>query len=110
MIKSLEMKHKPISNVIKSAAVKYINDAEVMLFGSRATGKADEESDYDILIITSKNLTVENKISLRTKIRKELLGKGIRSDIIIQNTKELEEKKRLPGHLIRNILKDAIIL
>ncbi len=102
--------NKDISDLIKATAVKYITDAEVMLFGSRARDEADAESDYDILIITGKKLTAGDKILLRTKIRKELLGKGIRSDILIQNNEEIERKKRLPGHLIRNILKEAIIL
>ena len=103
-------KDPTIINIIKSTAVKHIDDAEVMLFGSRASGKADEGSDYDILIITSQSLSSEDKISLRTKIRKELLRKGIRSDILIQSRGEIQKKKKLPGHLIRHILKEAIVL
>ena len=69
-------KDPTIINIIKSTAVKHIDDAEVMLFGSRASGKADEGSDYDILIITSQSLSSEDKISLRTKIRKEMVNRG----------------------------------
>ncbi|MFW5877655.1 MAG: nucleotidyltransferase domain-containing protein [bacterium] len=103
-------KGSKISNIIKSTAVKHIDDAEVMLFGSRASGKADVDSDYDILIITSQKLSSEVKMFLRTKIRKELLEQGIRSDILIQNRGEIQKKKKLPGHLIRHILKEAIVL
>ncbi len=99
-----------ISDIIKSTAVRHLEDAEVMLFGSRARGIADEESDYDILIITLQKLSSEDIICLRTKIRKELLGQGIRSDILIQNRGEIQKKKKLPGHLIRHILKEAIVL
>ena len=103
-------KDPTIINIIKSTAVKHIDDAELMLFGSRARGKADEGSDYDILIITSQGLSSEDKLSLRTKIRKELLRRGIRSDILIQSRGEIQKKKKLPGHLIRHILKEAIVL
>ncbi len=34
---------------------------EVVLFGSRAHGNAQEDSDYDILIILNKNYTAEDE-------------------------------------------------
>lgn len=99
-----------ISEKIKSIARIYIPDAEAMLFGSRARNEAQDDSDYDILIVTETEFSIEDKTSLRTSIRKDLLAIGIRTDILIQNKKEIERKKRLPGHVIRNILKDAIML
>ena len=99
-----------ISNKIKSVVRVYISDAEVMLFGSRARREAHSESDYDILIIVAQEFSPEEKTPLRTKIRKDLLKEGIRTDILIQNKVELENKRRLPGHIIRNILKEAIVL
>jgi predicted nucleotidyltransferase len=98
------------TSIIKEIAVNYFADADVMLFGSRVKGMADDESDYDVLIITNHFLTSEEKTPLRTQIRKELLIKGIRTDILIQSRDEIEKKKNLPGHFIRNILKEAIIL
>ncbi len=43
-----------ILSKIKSLVEDEIPDAKVYLFGSRATGKVHEESDWDILILTSK--------------------------------------------------------
>jgi hypothetical protein len=70
----------------------------------------DSESDYDILIITHKNLTPKQKMPYKTKIRKELLQSNIRSDILVQSHKEIEMKKKLPGHIIKTILNDSILL
>ncbi|HEC45075.1 MAG TPA: hypothetical protein ENI20_19895 [Bacteroides sp.] len=102
--------NKHITKKIKELAKNYFSDADIMLFGSRANETANAESDYDILIITNQFLPPEKKTPIRTQIRKDLLKLGIRSDILIQSRTEVEKKKKLPGHLIRNILEDAILL
>ena len=81
-----------------------------LLFGSRAKKSNSGNSDYDILIVTDQPISVEEKTPLRTNIRKDLLLKGIRSDILIQSKAEIEKKRMLPGHIIRRILNEAIIL
>ena len=97
-------------NEIKAIVRKNISDSQVMLFGSRAREEDRSDSDYDILIITEESFTSEDKIALRTKIRKELIMEGYRADVLLQNASEVEKKRRLPGHIIRNILKDAVML
>lgn len=93
-------------DIIKETARKYFPDAEVILFGSRARQVHVSDSDYDILVITHKDLTPGQKLPYKTKIRKELLKSDIRTDILIQSHKEVEVKKQLPGHIIRNIFND----
>jgi len=105
----MDAKQETLS-IIKSTSRKYFSDAEVLLFGSRARSESNSKSDFDILLITSKELAPNEKMPYKTKIRKELLGKGIRSDILIQSKNEVEKKKYLPGHMIRNILDEAIPL
>jgi len=102
--------HQDISEIIKTTAKKFLTDSEVMLFGSRARKDFSYESDYDILIITNQLLTFKEKITIKSNIRKALLMSNIRSDILIQSKEEVEIKKRLPGHIIRTILKEAILL
>ena len=80
-------------NTIKTTVKRYIQDAETMLFGSRAKESASSESDFDILIITFKTLTSKQKLTFKTKIRKELLSKGIRSDVFIQSKMEIQKRK-----------------
>ena len=99
-----------IVEVIKNTAHEYLPDAEVLLFGSHVRNEASSESDYDILLITKTNLSPKEKLPLRTKIRKSLLLIGIRSDILIQSKSEVEKKKKLPGHIVRKILREAILL
>ena len=96
--------------LIKATVRKYIPDAEVSLFGSRARNNADIDSDYDILIVTGIELTPREKLPLKAVIRKDLLRSDIRTDILIQTQKEIMIKKTLPGHIIRNILKESVLL
>jgi len=99
-----------IIDIIKLIAHQYLPDAQVLLFGSRARNESRTDSDYDILLIINKNLSPKEKIPIITKIRKSLLQSEIRSDILIQSKNEVEKNKNLPGHIIRSILKEAIIL
>ena len=102
--------NREILELIKVTACKYLPDAEVLLFGSRARKDASLESDFDILVVTNVDLTPKQKLPLKTSIRKDLLKEGIRSDILIQSRKEVKKKRKLPGHIIRNILNEAILL
>lgn len=102
--------NRNISELIKSVAKGYFPEAEVMLFGSRSRNSANADSDYDILIVPNQVLTTEEKISFRTMIRKDLLQEGIRSDILIHSREDIEKKRKLPGHILRNIIKEAIML
>jgi predicted nucleotidyltransferase len=104
------MTNDQIIDTIKATVREYLPDAEVLLFGSRARKDERSDSDYDILLITNTSLTPKEKLPLRTKIRKALLLDGIRSDILIQSKSEVDQKKNLPGHIVRRILIEAIVL
>ncbi|MGE5294116.1 MAG: nucleotidyltransferase domain-containing protein [Solirubrobacterales bacterium] len=95
-----------IGEVARSA----IPGARVLLFGSRARGQANAESDYDILIITESRMDAGTKFTLRTRIRKQLLEHGIRCDVLIQSEQEVQKKKELPGHIIRIALREGVPL
>jgi len=105
-------KNFEIVELIKTSVKKHLSDAEVRLFGSRARSDSDSvsDSDYDILIITDQLLSPKEKFPIKTSIRKELLRSGIRTDILIQSRKDIAVKRNLPGHIIRRILNDAILL
>lgn len=97
-------------DIIKNTARSFLPDAEVLLFGSRARKDELSDSDYDLLLITNTALTLKEKFPLKTNIRKALLLLGVRSDILIQSRSEVDQKKNLPGHIVRKILREAIIL
>jgi predicted nucleotidyltransferase len=99
-----------ILDLIKATVKSQIPDAEIRLFGSQARGDSDRNSDYDILVITETTFTPGEKIPLKTSIRRELLKSGIRTDILIQSKKDIAVKRKLPGHIIRNIFRETMLL
>jgi len=99
-----------VTSIIKNTVHEIFPDAQVMLFGSRARGDFRPDSDYDILVITSKEMISENKMSYRTNIRKNLLSHKIFSDILIQSKSEISAKRRLTGHIIEKILDECVEL
>jgi len=95
---------------IGEVARSVIPDARVLLFGSHARGEADPESDYDIIVITERPVDIRSKFALRTHIRKQLLERGIRCDVLVQSEQEIQTKRELPGHVVRNALRDGVYL
>ena len=104
------MTNDQILETIKLTAHQFLPEAEVLLFGSRARHEERLDSDYDILLVINTELTQKEKLTLRTKIRKALLEFEIRSDILIQSKSEVAQKKNLPGHIVRTIIREAILL
>ena len=62
------MKQDAFLYKIKLAVLAYDADALVVLYGSRARNEAKEDSDWDILILTSKKLDYKLENSLRDRI------------------------------------------
>jgi uncharacterized protein len=95
---------------IKDVAWQLFPNCKVILFGSRARKDNRPDSDYDILLVIDKTIKPEEKIPLRTSIRKELLKFRILTDILIQSEEEIEEKSQLTGHIIRTAMKEGIVI
>ena len=53
---------------IKSRILKEDENALLILYGSRARGDNNQDSDWDLIILTSKNRTVEFENRLRNTI------------------------------------------
>ncbi len=99
-----------ISTLVKKKVKEALTFSRILLFGSRARNDADEQSDYDLLVVVPNSISIREKISVRTSIRKKLLVSGIRSDILIQSEEELKSKKLIPGHIIKTIMREGVTL
>ncbi|KUK30282.1 MAG: DNA polymerase beta domain protein region [Methanosarcinales archeaon 56_1174] len=67
----------------------------IIIFGSRARGDFNADSDYDILIILNEDLSIEDRRRLTVKISAELHKemKFTAFDIIVKSLKKFEEEK-----------------
>jgi len=62
-------KHKKeITSKIKSKVLSVASDAEVFLFGSQAREEEREDSDWDILILTTKKTDLKNEQKFRHQL------------------------------------------
>ena len=59
---------KEILLKIKNAVMELDPDARIILFGSRARGDSEKESDWDLLILTSIPANEENKRNIRNHL------------------------------------------
>jgi predicted nucleotidyltransferase len=82
----------------------------IILFGSQATGAAVEGSDYDILVVLKKTISIQEKMRLSAKLRRELAQKGIDADILIKSEEEIDYYKDLIGNVTGSALAEGIAL
>jgi len=72
---------------IAQKIVAHLAPERIILFGSHARGKADEESDLDLFIIQSG--TVSNR-EVRRQVDRLLLGRRFAVDIIVRKPEEVQ--------------------
>jgi len=83
---------------------------KIILFGSRVREDYNKQSDFDLLIILSRNKPIREKIYLSSKLRKRFASKMIDADIIVKDGKDIAYLKDKPGSVVRNALKEGVSL
>ncbi len=96
-----------IERIFKSANVEI---DKLILFGSRARGDYKKYSDWDLLIVTKRELPRKDRQKLAYLIRKELAEYFIDGDIIIKSENEIEKRKDVIGSIIKSAVKEGVIL
>jgi predicted nucleotidyltransferase len=99
-------KRQFILSKVKTGISKIDSEAKIILFGSRARNDANEDSDWDFLILTHFPVTRE----LKNKIYDELFETELETEEvltgIIQNINSWSGYSKTP--IYNNILKDGI--
>ena len=101
-------KRQYILEAVKAKVLDIDPSAVLILFGSRARGKADKYSDWDFLILTGKKV---NQI-LKNKINDALFDVELETDqvlsALVQNQKLWENYSSFPFY--KNVKRDGIRL
>jgi predicted nucleotidyltransferase len=97
-------------SIIRETVTRIIPNSKVLLFGSRARKENSHDSDYDFLVITRGTMDIQKKRTLKTLLRKELARQKIPADILIQSEDEINTKKEITGHMLKQVLKEGIAL
>jgi len=87
---------------IKETIKNIFPECRIILFGSKARGDFDNQSDYDILVIVKQDLSIKEKRYYAGFIQKKLAS--IPLDVIVQTEMDV------PKHLkrIESVVKEAI--
>ncbi len=97
-------------SIIREITHRFLPESKVLLFGSRARKDYNPESDYDFLVITSKPIEIRERRILKSMIRKELARFKIPADILIQSEEEGNLKKEITGHILKQVIKEGVVL
>lgn len=92
-------------------AVKSIDpSAEVILYGSRARGTSEPESDYDLLILTEGEVTLTREDLFRQQLFPIELETGAVLTFFLVSRKNWNSKLYKAMPLYQNIERDGVIL
>ena len=94
----------------KSAIESIDAAAEVVLYGSRARGDATEESDYDLLIISDSQVTIEAEDRFRRALYDIQLETASVITVLMVNRDQWDAPLSRAMPLHQNIERDGIAL
>ncbi|MFQ3597821.1 MAG: HEPN domain-containing protein [Chloroherpetonaceae bacterium] len=80
---------------------------KVVLFGSRARGDYDEESDYDVLVMLSDEVDLKQE---RMKLKSAVGKLPARVQLLVKHQSECEAMKGVTVGLWRNIRDEGVVL
>lgn len=105
------MNSSTIYSTIKRTVQACLPGARIVLFGSHARGDQDRHSDYDLLIITPKTFTPQEKIHWSTRLDRAIV-EAIKApvDLLLNSDEEISQKQELPGHIIRSAIREGVAL
>jgi predicted nucleotidyltransferase len=106
------IKPKKVDDALISTIAKRIKEAvkplKIILFGSYATGKANADSDIDILIVAGKSGISKNHIA--SKAYGALAGVLIPKDIVVCTEKEIKDWSNVPQAFVTTAIAEGKVI
>ncbi len=81
---------------------------QILLFGSRARGDAQPDSDWDFYVLVDGELAFAQKQLLLTEIQRELARLRIPNDVILASAERFRRLKDYPGHLGYTVAREGV--
>lgn len=82
--------------------------ARVILFGSRSRGEERANSDVDLVVIEPQK--IEKPAAEFARLRRELRGLGVNVDLLVVSAEYAEERGRMDGSLMQEVLTEGRVL
>jgi len=100
--------YRRLDSIVKMIIEKY-NPNQIILFGSYANGKPDEQSDIDLLIVKQTSYKFHQRVVDVRRIISNL-RKGLGIDILVLTPEELNSRIELGDQFLENIVKQGKLL
>ena len=104
------MYQKEDLEIVKDVILGEMRPYQIILFGSYATGRQDESSDLDVMILTKKVLNRKYKMELLYRLQKKFLYLGYSIDLIIKNWKDFKKYKDYIGTINYDVGREGTVL
>ncbi len=86
----------------------HVAPESIWLFGSRARGDQDDQSDYDILVVADMPGVPAKKRA--NVIRRLFPRRSFALDVVVRTPREFEQGLDVRGHLCRIVRKEGTVL
>ncbi len=88
-----------------------IDPQAVILFGSRATGRASDQSDVDLLVVDSKPFDRERgRVDVSVLLWKALSRFPVPKDILVYSRDEIQKWRGFRNHIVAQALREGRVL
>jgi len=104
-----EVKEK-IAGIIREECLnKGYNVIKLILFGSRANGRYNADSDWDFVAILDKQISWKEKMKIWLPINRRLGILGIDADVLLKSEADFERERSDTGKVSYYASKDGIV-
>ncbi|MDI6734649.1 MAG: nucleotidyltransferase domain-containing protein [bacterium] len=104
------MQEKAINIIKEELEKKGINLMKIILFGSRARGDFNHESDWDFFVVVGKELSFQEKRSILGEIYKKLAKLEDSYEIILKSILGFEKVKNFVGSVSYEVDKEGVMI
>jgi len=101
------MLSEELKKEIVGRILSVVSPTRIILFGSYATGEADEGSDIDLLVVVEE---AKSRRELAVRVRKSLIDIDYGFDIIIATVKMMEKYTQVPGIIYEQANSKGVVL
>ncbi|MHB9036613.1 MAG: nucleotidyltransferase domain-containing protein [Armatimonadota bacterium] len=95
---------------LKDIVARYDSQAEIVLYGSTARGRRQPDSDYDLVVITSRKLSSHEERNLDRDVYGLQLEKGVVLSVIVYAKEQWQDPVLQVSPYRKNVMKEGIVV
>lgn len=103
--------NRDLLSKISTTIVETVEPVQIVLFGSRATGRARPDSDYDLMVVEAEPYGPgHSRRQQATKLWLALSKLGISTDILMYSQEEIARYKEWRNHVVAHAFREGQVL